>query len=136
MLGQFNAVLEQCQKALSIWESIENKAGVSWALNGIGVAYHRLGEYQAALDTLYLAVRTAQETGAIRAAAYSLTSLGDLYRDLAQFEETLACYDRALEQNLVIDTAYLRSYVINARAETLCLTGQAERATGYSQHRL
>jgi LuxR family maltose regulon positive regulatory protein len=128
MLGRFDALLEQSQKALSLWESLEKGAGVADALNGIGIAHHRLGEYGAALEILHSALAKSQNAGSVRAEAYCLASLGDLYRDLAQFDEALTCYEQALERNRVIDAAYLRSYVINARAETLYLAGQAERA--------
>jgi two-component SAPR family response regulator len=128
MLGRFDALLEQSQKTLSLWESLGNGAGVAEALNGIGVAHHRLGEYGAALEILHRALAKSQNAGSVRAEAYCLASLGDLYRDLAQFDEALTCYGRALERNRVIDATYLRSYTVNARAETLYLAGQAERA--------
>lgn len=136
MLGQFAKALDQCQKAYSIWESLGNKGGMAEALNGVGVAYHRMGEYRTARETLCDALERSQTTGSIRLEAYCLTSQGDLYRDLAQFDQALAYYERAQQRNIIIGEAYLRSYIANVRAETLCLAGQLERAQDEIEHSL
>jgi LuxR family maltose regulon positive regulatory protein len=128
MRADFAAALNESQKALSMWESLGNEAGVADALNGIGVAHHRLGEYRTALEALEEALSRSRAAGSIRAEAYCLASLGDLYRDLGQFSQALSYYDQAHARNLVIAGAFLQSYITNARAETLYLAGQIERA--------
>ena len=128
MRADFAAALEESQKALSMWESLGNEAGVADALNGIGVAHHRLGEYRTALEALEEALTRSRAAGSIRAEAYCLASLGDLYRDLGQFSQALNYYDQAHARNLVIAGAFLQSYITSARAETLYLAGQIERA--------
>lgn len=128
MMGRFEDVLEQCQRALSIWESLDNQIGVADALNGIGVAQHRLGDYRTALATLSDALAKGQAAGAVRPEAYCLTSLADLYRDLGQFESALTLYAQAEQRNRLIGEPYLGSYITNARAEALYLAGQIERA--------
>ncbi|HUT21648.1 MAG TPA: tetratricopeptide repeat protein, partial [Anaerolineae bacterium] len=128
MRADFAAALDESQKALSMWESLGNEAGVADALNGIGVAHHRLGEYRTALEALEEALSRSRAAGSIRAEAYCLASLGDLYRDLGQFSQALGYYEQAHARNLVIAGAFLQSYITNARAETLYLAGQIERA--------
>lgn len=128
MLGQFEALLEQCHKALAIWESLKNDFGMADTLNNIGVAHHRLGRYRQALEVLHRALEKSRAAGAIRVEAYALTSLGDLYHDLGQFEPALAFYAQALAQSELLGEAYLRGYLIGAHAQTLYRTGQVERA--------
>lgn len=136
MQSDFQAALDHCQKALSMWESLNNEVGMADALNGIGVAEHRLGEYQSALRTLGEALDKSQSAGSIRAEAYCLASLGDLYRDLGQFDQALGLYDDAQQRNRVMSDAYLQSYIANARAEALYLAGQTERAQAEIEHTL
>ena len=128
VIGDFDRVHQECQRALTIWESLGNQIGIADALNGIGVACHRREDYATALDMLREAMAKSQATGSIRAQAYALTSLGDLYRDLGQFEQALSFFAEASEKNLILGEPYLRSYLVNARAETLYLAGQIERA--------
>jgi ATP/maltotriose-dependent transcriptional regulator MalT/DNA-binding SARP family transcriptional activator len=136
MEGKFQQALQQCQKALAIWQSLQNAVGIADALNGVGVAYHRLGKYSEALETLSSALDESRTAGSIRAAAYALASLGDLYRDLGQFEQALAFYDQSLDQNDLLGEAFLNSYLLNMRAETLYLAGQTERARAEIEHTL
>jgi LuxR family maltose regulon positive regulatory protein len=128
MQADYRAALDDSRKALSMWESLGNEAGVAHALNGIGVAHHRLGEYRTALEAFEEALRRSRAAGSILGEAYCLASLGDLYRDLGQFDPALSYYDQAHARNLVIAGAFLQSYITNARAETLYLAGQIERA--------
>jgi LuxR family maltose regulon positive regulatory protein len=128
MQADYRAALDDSRKALSMWESLGNEAGVADALNGIGVAHHRLGEYRTALETMEEALERSRAAGSIRVEAYCLASLGDLHRDLGQFSQALSYYDQAQARNLVIAGAFLQSYITNARAETLYLAGQIERA--------
>lgn len=128
MQADFRAALDDSRKALSMWESLGNEAGVADALNGIGVAHHRLGEYRTALEAMEQALARTKTAGSIRVEAYCLASLGDLHRDLGQFSQALSYYDQAHARNLVIAGAFLQSYITSARAETLYLAGQIERA--------
>lgn len=127
-LGQLSAAIEQYVQALPMLERLGTEGEVAFVLNSMGVAHHRLGEYETALEVLQEALEKSQQAGALRAEAYALASLGDLCRDLAQFKQAVTFFGQAAEKAETIGDGFLRSYIVNARAEALCQVGQADTA--------
>jgi ATP/maltotriose-dependent transcriptional regulator MalT len=136
MQGQPTKTIEQCTQALSIWTRLGNDGEIAFTLNNIGVAHHRLEEYQDALSVLHDALQKSQAAGAVRAEAWTLVSLGDLYRDLGQFDQALVFYEQGHHKAHIIGEPYLYSYIESARTETLCLAGQIEDARIAIEHAL
>ncbi|MBL7199268.1 MAG: hypothetical protein ISS56_03875 [Anaerolineae bacterium] len=136
MLGQLEKAIEEYTRALQVWTHLANDGEIGLTLAGIGVARHRLGEYGTALKVLREAWEKSQAAGDVRADAYVLTSLGDLYRDLGQFDQALDCYLQGSQEAEVIGEAYLQSYAASARTEVLYLAGQTESAQAEIQHAL
>jgi len=126
--GQFSQAIVHYTRAQSEWTRVDNPGEVAYALNGIGVAHHRLGEYRTALTVLHDALQKSQTAGSVRAEAYTLASLGDLYRDLGQCQRAIATYELAQDRAATIGDAYLRAYIANARMEALYLNGHVEAA--------
>jgi two-component SAPR family response regulator len=136
MLGHLDKAIEEYTRALQIWTNLANDGEIALTLNGIGVARHRLGEYETALKLLQEAREKSEAVGDVRADAYALTSLGDLYRDLGQFDRALDCYVQGVQGAETIGEAYLQSYAASVRAEVLYLAGQTESAQEEIQHAL
>lgn len=91
-LGSYLASEKAYLQALEIWQSAGNTIWQANLLNNLGVLQHLLGDYETAASTLEKAVQLSREGGYPRMEAFSLTSIGDLYRDLDATSEALDAY--------------------------------------------
>jgi two-component SAPR family response regulator len=88
---------ESCYtSSLEFWQKTQNSLWQSNVLNNLGGLQHMRGHFEIAMQNLERAVNYARLAANPRLECYSLTSLGDLYRDIHAFEEahkvyTLAC---------------------------------------------
>jgi LuxR family transcriptional regulator, maltose regulon positive regulatory protein len=81
--------------ALSSWQSGGNLAWAADLLNNLGVLQQQRGDYETAAVNFEKAIEYARISNAPQAEALSLTSLGDLYRDLDASREALDVYKQA-----------------------------------------
>jgi two-component SAPR family response regulator/Flp pilus assembly protein TadD len=84
---------EACyKKSLEFWQKTQNSLWQSNVLNNLGVLQHMRGFFEMAMQNLERAVNYARLAANPRLECYSLTSLGDLYRDIHAFEEAHKVY--------------------------------------------
>ncbi len=94
-LGSTQAAEVAYTRALKYWQTTSNLVWQANILNNLGVLQHLCGDYVTASQTLEKAVQTARAGYYPRIEAYSLTSLGDLYRDLDAQDEAEDAYKQA-----------------------------------------
>jgi tetratricopeptide (TPR) repeat protein len=101
--------LEFYQKALAFYRDHESLVGAGRVLNGMGVAYHWLGDYRAAVSTLSESAETKRESD-------DNASLPDVYVNLGNIFASLNAYDQArfyygLAQTQFADTGNAQGFV-------------------------
>ncbi len=84
---------ESCYtNSLEFWQKTQNSLWQSNVLNNLGGLQHMRGHFEIAMQNLERAVNYARLAANPRLECYSLTSLGDLYRDIHAFEEAHKVY--------------------------------------------
>jgi two-component SAPR family response regulator len=84
---------ESCYtSSLEFWQKTQNSLWQSNVLNNLGGLQHMRGHFEIAMQNLERAVNYARLAANPRLECYSLTSLGDLYRDIHAFEEAHKVY--------------------------------------------
>jgi ATP/maltotriose-dependent transcriptional regulator MalT len=95
VLGDYVLAEMMYQEALATWESGGNLTWAANLLNNLGVLQHLRGDYETAAENFEKAIECARISSAPRLEAFSLISLGDLYRDLDASREALNVYKQA-----------------------------------------
>lgn len=89
---------EHCYKdSLEYWESTHNSMWQANVLNNIGVLHLTRGEYEQAVITLEKALGYSRLSVNPRIEGYTLTTLGDVFRDLRALKEARQAYTQASE---------------------------------------
>ncbi len=81
--------------SLEYWQRTQNSLWQSNVLNNLGVLQHTRGHFEMAAQNLERAIGYARLAVNPRLESYSLTSLGDLYREIKAFHEARKVYDLA-----------------------------------------
>ncbi|GAA1632610.1 hypothetical protein GCM10009828_070600 [Actinoplanes couchii] len=97
LLGDHEAALEFCRKALAINMRLGIEESIASTLDSLGHAYRRLGRYDEAVDHCRRAVEIFQRMGYGPLTAESLERLGDTHRDAGHPEAAREAWTRALE---------------------------------------
>jgi ATP/maltotriose-dependent transcriptional regulator MalT/DNA-binding SARP family transcriptional activator len=84
--------------SLEFWQKTQNALWQSNVLNNLGGLQHMRGHFEMAMQNLERAVNYARLAANPRLECYSLTSLGDLYRDIHAFEEAHKVYALAMAE--------------------------------------
>lgn len=94
-LGNYVRAEMMYREALEYWQSGGNLVWASELLNNLGILQQLRGDYQSAAQNFEKAIEYARISNAPQPEALSLTSLGDLYRDLDASREALDVYKKA-----------------------------------------
>lgn len=87
---------ETCYLAsLEFWQKTQNSLWQSNVLNNLGVLQHIRGHFEVAAQNLERAIGYAKLAVNPRLECYSLTSLGDLYREIRAFHEAHKVFELA-----------------------------------------
>lgn len=95
VLGDYVRAEMMYQEALDAWSSGGNLAWTANLLNNLGVLQQLRGDYEKAASNFERAIEYARISNSPKSESVSLTSLGDLYKDLDAFPESLDVYRQA-----------------------------------------
>jgi DNA-binding SARP family transcriptional activator len=95
--GRSAEALDDCARALALLEHVPDEAARALVMDTMGLALHRLGRLDEAIDWHGQGARLHRALGEENTEAWSLTHLGDVYRDSGRPEEARSCWERALE---------------------------------------
>jgi len=87
-----------------------------------------LGEYASAKELLQEGLDIKRETGNRSAMINSLMQLGNVTRELGEYDESSRWYSQALALAWELQAHHMARYIIGGAAELLALQGQPERA--------
>ncbi len=100
-LGQ-NAEAEiEYNKALSIFEKINDLSGIGRCFNNLGVTCAERGDYEGALEFYEKSLKTQREVGNDMGIAIALNNIGEVHRFRGDYDEA----ERLFEESLKMDEA-------------------------------
>jgi len=109
--GNLVAAEQAYGRALEHWEKSNNSTWQANLLNNLGVLQHLRGDYVSAASNFERAIKHAKIASYPRMEAFSLASIGDLYRDLEAPQEAREAYRQAWQIALRIKDRYLLFYL-------------------------
>ncbi len=109
--GNLVAAEQAYGRALDHWEKTNNSAWQANLLNNLGVLQHLRGDYVTAASNFERAIQHSKIASYPRLEAFSLTSIGDLYRDLEAPQEASEAYRQAWQIAQHIKDRYLQFYL-------------------------
>lgn len=130
-MGEYEQAKKYYLLAFNLWSKSSNSVWLSNLSNNLGVLYHQMGDFVTAISTLELALAHARQGGYPRMEAFSLTSIGDVYRDLGAFYEAEQAYQKALTINEQIKDRLLKFYLDLAEADLALLIPNIQKARIY-----
>ena len=110
-LGDYILAEMMYHDALEAWKSGGNLAWAADLQNNIGTLQHLRGDYESAAKSFERSIEYARISNSPRSEATSLTSLGDLYRDLDATQEALDIYRQAQSLAIQVNDAFLLFYL-------------------------
>ncbi|MEA3325836.1 MAG: tetratricopeptide repeat protein [Chloroflexota bacterium] len=127
-LGNYVKAEMMYQDALEYWQSGGNLAWASELLNNLGVLLQLRGDYEAAAKNFEKAIEYARISNSPQAEGLSLSSLGDLYRDLDAFREAVDVYKQAQSIAKQLDDRFLLFYLDLAEGALERISGDLPKA--------
>lgn len=120
-LGQFDAAEKAYHQSLQYWKHAGDSIWQSTLYNNLGVLQHAKGDYEKSFTSLEKAMSHAHISGNLRMEGYSLASIGDLYKDLDAYNESLDAYSKAgdIAQNIEDQFLVLYTRLAQTRIKTL-----------------
>lgn len=97
--GNMTAASHYLQRLVAIRRTLGQPNALALALNNLGYHYHQIGDYELALRTLDEGLQVVGQNVNQRSESYLRWSMGDLQRDLGNFDEALRLYENAYELN-------------------------------------
>lgn len=126
--GMFQRVLECCDTILPFLRTADAREGMSRCRYLQGVALHRMGRLQEALETLGEALVLCQELGLTVATRVVQMSLGQVLQALGCFDEA----ERVLEAARATEDSLVKSWVLAALAELWLERADQRRAFDFA----
>jgi len=122
-LGEFDEADNAYKKSLVFWQSTHNSLWQTNLLNNIGVVQHLRGMYEQAAISFEKAITHARLAMNPRLEGFSLTSLGDLYRDIRALPEAYKAYELARAVSESVNDQALQVFLSLSEAALARLTG-------------
>lgn len=128
VLGDYVQAEMMYRDALKVWQTGGNLAWAADLQNNLGVLQQSRGDYEAAAKNFEKAIEYARLSSSPRAESNSLTSLGDLYRDLDAYREALDVYKRAHTIAKQLNDGFLLFYLDLAEGVLNRISGDYAKA--------
>ncbi len=127
-MGEYARAEDTYLQAVAHWRETDNPLMQADLLNNLGVLLHFRGDYEQAIAHFEDALRCAERSGDARVEAFTLTSIGDVYRDLEATEAALGSYRRAYKTAIEIKHQFLCLYLELAHCAVSRLQGNLAEA--------
>ena len=128
VLGDYVLAEMMYQEALEFWKSGGNLAWAADLQNNLGMLQHLRGDYESAASNFENAIEYSRISNSPRAEATSLTSLGDLYRDLDASPEAMDVYRQARILAKQLNDSFLLFYLDLAEGVLDRISGDSAKA--------
>lgn len=101
------------QRVVSLCRRMQRPDALALALNNLGYHYHQRRNYEEGIRALDEGLQIISQTNNRRAESYLLWSLGDIRRDLGEFEVALQLYEHAYELSSGMEPTLQRSITLS-----------------------
>lgn len=101
------------QKVVSIRRQLRRPDALALALNNLGYHYHQRHNFKEAIRTLREGLQLVEQTSNRRAESYLLWSMGDVRRDLGDFQAAQQLYNRAYELSSGMEPSLQRAITLS-----------------------
>ncbi|GAB4370090.1 MAG: hypothetical protein Kow00121_10550 [Elainellaceae cyanobacterium] len=135
-MGQYQAVLENLQQSLIIYQNLQDWQGESTALNGLGTVYNDLGHHEQALNHYQQVLAIYVEVGDRAGEGHTLNNIGIVYRNLGQYEQALNSYQQALIIYVELGDRVGEGQILNSIGGVYRQMAQYAQALNYHQQAL
>lgn len=122
---------EYLNKALELYEQIEDFSGVGNCYNSYAVFYFRSGEFNKSLDYLLKALALAEKEKSISFLSIYCANLGLVYTKLNDFDTAVEYFNRAQKYDEELNSIYNRAHTSNQMGEAYAIKGEPEMAIKY-----
>ncbi|MCT7952929.1 CHAT domain-containing tetratricopeptide repeat protein [Ancylothrix sp. C2] len=95
--SQFQAAIQSWQKALELYQNLNNHDGKGVILGNLGIAYKALGNYLLAIDYLKQALEIHRNLQNPQKQIILLNNLGNTYSALGEYEQAIQNYQQSLK---------------------------------------
>ncbi|MGV8025960.1 MAG: tetratricopeptide repeat protein [Anaerolineaceae bacterium] len=126
--GNFKDAEKAYNQSLQFWKQIGDSIWQSNLYNNLGVLQHAKGDFENSFMNLEAAMDYAKMSGNRRMEGYSLASIGDLYRNLDAYHESLEAYSDAMKIAQNIEDQYLVLYLRLAETRIKIIQKQFKQA--------
>ncbi len=96
-LGANEEAFEAFERSLELYRTLNDPAGRSKALNGLGVLFHNMSRYERALDYYTQSLDEARRHGFRSREATTLNNIGEVCADLGNYKEALDYFLKAYD---------------------------------------
>lgn len=95
-IGQYKTAIKNWEKGLIIAQKENNQIFFYSLIGNIGMAQNSLGNYKEAISCLEESINACHENGNSQGEVSQLQALGNIYRNLLQFEKSLNAFQKAI----------------------------------------
>lgn len=96
-IGQYKTAIEIWEKGLVFAQNENNQIFFYSLIGNIGMAQNSLGNYDEAITCLEESVNACRENGYSQGEVSQLQALGNIYRNLRQFDKSLEAFQKAVK---------------------------------------
>jgi CHAT domain-containing protein len=134
--GQGETALGYFNKALPLYNEINERGGAALVLNDMGPTFAGIGQKQKALEAYNKALDIWRALGSREGEALTLNNIGRLYRDLGQQETALDYYNQALPIWRETGNRSGEALALSDMGRAYADLGQPQKALDYSNQAL
>ena len=109
--GQYEIAEKMYSQAREFWENNANSVWLANLMNNLGVLQQVIGDYETAGASFERAYHHSRISGFSRMQAFTLTGIGDIYREVEAVDEALAAYQQARPIAEIINERFLLTYL-------------------------
>ena len=95
-IGEYNISIKKWEQGLMIAQNENNQIFFYSQLGNIGMALNAIGKYKEAKKCLEESVKTCGEIGNLQGEISQLQALGNIYRNLRDFDNSIKVFDKAV----------------------------------------
>ena len=129
--GKYDSSIYYYEKALPIYNELNNLKGRGSALNNLGLIYWNMADYERALQYFFDALKDFESIGNDRYQANALNNIGLVYDETQHFQQALAYHQKARVVYEKINDTYLKGAVYNNLGNTFLSINQLDSAEVY-----
>lgn len=95
-IGEYEYSVKYCEKGIALAQKEENQITFYSELGNLGMAFNALGKYKEAKRCLEESANACHDIGNMQGEIAQLQSLGNVYRNLGEFDSAIKVYNRAV----------------------------------------